>query len=238
MNFLIIFSVVSLLVVSASTISRPLELALGVKHKFTTKKDEVNVFCYYGSGNTSDPSYLFSEVLIHVNETKGHKIPWYSIKGVSSDDFHSHLEDYMYLIMQRLGSTAVREIKQPYEVDSYIRDVVSACPNPLTAKTRSTCIMRFSTIGHACVKIISPSRSDRQLNLTIHVEENFNVNYLYSFLVGAVLFFCAGYLGYNIAFQVRYSSTTAYIYSICMIYMYIYVIMFIYLFIFIDHYAN
>jgi hypothetical protein len=141
-------------------------------------------------------------VLIHVNETNNHKLPWYSVKGVSTDDLHSHLEDFVYYGMGQLGVVNARDIKAPHEIDSYFRDAVSACPNPAFSKSRSQCTMRFSSSGHACVKVDLPHDYTEHLSLAVSVEERINMNFVYSFLVGISLFFVAGYLGYNIAFQV------------------------------------
>jgi hypothetical protein len=190
------------LILCAAASTKPAELTLSTRHKFTPKKGAESVFCYWGTGNTSEPTYLFNEVLIHVSETSNHKLPWYSVKGVSTDDLHSHLEDFVYYVMGQLGVENAREIKAPHDIDSYLRDVVSACPNPVFSQSRSHCIMRFSTIGHACVKVALPQDYTEHLNLTVYVEERMNMNFVYSFLVGLSLFFVAGYLGYNMVFQV------------------------------------
>lgn len=181
----------------------PSLLIEGIKHKFTTKIGGEAVFCYTGTGNTTEPSYLFNEVLIHVNETNGKKIPWYSVKGVSTDDLHMHLENMVYYIMEQAGFQTDHEIKAPYEVESYIRDAVSACPNPLFSSSRSECVMRFSSVGQACVRITSAQEAKELLHFVVYVEEKLNMNFVYRFLFGATAFFIAGRLGYNMLFQVQ-----------------------------------
>ena len=196
----------SALLVASSTV--PVMLTPNVRHKFKTKPGEEGVFCYHGSGNTTEPSYLFKELLIHVNETKGHKLRWYSIKGVSSDDLHTHLEDFVYYVASQIGLESHRELLEPYEKESMVRDAVSSCPNPLFSKSRSECVMRFSSVGMACVKILSPKNPNEQLSLLVYAEEKINLNYIYTFIVGLLSFFVSGYLGYNMAFQVQWTTVT------------------------------
>jgi hypothetical protein len=204
MHATIFVGYISLLFILCCGAHPPIELARNVKHKYTTKKGADGIYCFFGKGNTSDPSYLFDEVLIHVNETRGNKLPWYSVKGVSSDDLHSHLEDFVHLVLSKMGMHREREEKAPYEKSSIVRDMVSSCPNPLYSPSRSECTMRFSSIGTACVRITPPEQADQHLVMTVYAEDRVNMNYIYSFLCAAAAFFAANYLAYSIFFQVGF----------------------------------
>jgi len=168
-------------------------LELGKPQYVTTSQN--HVLCYEPEAN-GDAFPLFDEILVYVKEVKAVKIPWYHIKGVSTDDLHAVLERIVHGV---LGSPhAELHAKAPHEVESIIRDIASSCPNPLFSSNRSECIMRFSTIGRACVTVKATSTP---LQIVVWAEKELNPMYLIKLVLGSLLVFVSGYLGYNILFQ-------------------------------------
>ena len=169
-------------------------LELGKPQYISTSQD--HVLCYEPEAE-GDAFPLFDEILVYVKEVKSMKIPWYHIKGVSTDDLHAVLERFVHGM---LGSPHIAQhTKAPHEVESIIRDIASSCPNPLFSSNRSECIMRFSTIGRACVTVKATSPP---LQIVVWAEKETNPLYLLKLVLGSLLVLVSGYLGYNILFQV------------------------------------
>jgi hypothetical protein len=64
----------------------PVRLELGTALNFAPEVAGSTVFCYTGRGNTTSPLYLFREAILHVNELEGKPMPWYTVRGMSTDD--------------------------------------------------------------------------------------------------------------------------------------------------------
>jgi hypothetical protein len=181
----------------------PVRLELGTALNFAPEVAGSTVFCYTGRGNTTSPLYLFREAILHVNELEGKPMPWYTVRGMSTDDVYAHWENFFYSMIETLGVKNARRIQAPHKIESYLRDTVTACPNPLFAPVRSECSMKFSTIGRSCVKITTSGNTTEPYHFAVFVEEKTNPRFLLRFALGIGAFFVAGNLGHNLVFQVR-----------------------------------
>lgn len=178
-------------------------LGAGIVHMYVTKSGEDRVFCINQTNHQSTVWSLFEDTLIVVNETNSQKLSWHSVKGVSTDDLHAHLEHAVYWLAEKLQPGQIHhEQAEPYDVDSIFRDISSACPSALFSKTRSSCSMRFSTFGNACITVKAPKQPDRHLHLSVHTKQRFNQQYIYNLVVGATLVLFAGFMGKSKVFQV------------------------------------
>ena len=71
--------------------AEPVALAIGsVVEPRQVSTFEDQIFCCEPD-NDGDSFPLFEELLIYVKEVNGARIPWYHVKGVSTDDLHAVL---------------------------------------------------------------------------------------------------------------------------------------------------
>lgn len=141
---------------------------------------------------------IFDQMTITVQMPSDHKLPFHSVKGVSTDDFHNNLESLMY----HMFGTEEEKSKESSPVvkfpQSFVRDIVSACPSPVFHDQRSKCPMSFSPFGEGCIQI----KTDSSAKVTAFSEMNFNVWLPVNMVIGLLLIRLSFYLAKSSFFQV------------------------------------
>jgi hypothetical protein len=182
------------------TISNPVQLV-------NLSSSNVHSFCFSDHQNFRI-SDVFREVSIEVRKTSpsGAEFPWFSVRGVSTDDFHENLEN-MVFNMVRVGDDERTIYHTPtHEKKSVVRDLLSSCPNPIFSSDRSKCRMTFSPFGEACVTI----RAERAMSITASLDRYQNPKLVLRLLCGALLLYLAHPFSKSKIFQVCYS-----LYTVC-----------------------
>jgi hypothetical protein len=178
--------------VASSTIAK---LDASIPKDYVVTKNDENNFCFE-TKNGFEIDSAFRELLITVVAPNTTHFPWHSIRGVSTDDAHAHIQT---IVLSLMGvDLNDKETHKPYQIQSFLRDILSSCPSPLFSHNRNICNMRFSPFGTACITI-SPESNHV---VTITTVEHFNKNLVYNLIVGASLLFFANYLAKSKLFQV------------------------------------
>lgn len=141
---------------------------------------------------------IFHQLSINVVAPDDYKFPWHSVKGLSTDDFHSNIESSV-LAMLGTEEEKSRKISPVVEFpQSFVRDIVSACPSPVFHSERSICSMGFSPFGEACVQL----RTDAPVRITATSEKKFNAWLPVNMLCGLGLLYLSQALSKSSLFQV------------------------------------
>lgn len=124
--------------------------------------------------------------------------PWYSVKGVSKDDFEIQIEKFLHQLFKDKNETYVE--MELYQRKGFLRDILSSCPNPIFSSNKIECQMRFSPLDTACV-LITPLPSENFVNIKVSL--NFNYQYLIWLVIGLFLLLTAHEVSKSKLFQVR-----------------------------------
>jgi hypothetical protein len=89
---------------------------------------------------------------IQLTAANKYEFPFHTIKGISTDDFHSNIEALMYEIFGTAEEKASKILTSHDFQQSFIRDIFSSCPSPVFSSNRSLCAMRFSPFAENCIK--------------------------------------------------------------------------------------
>lgn len=141
---------------------------------------------------------MFHELSINVVAPNDYKFPWHSVKGLSTDDFHANAESF---VLSVFGTEEEKSKKISPVVEfpqSFVRDIVSACPSPVFHSVRSTCSMGFSPFGEACVQL----RTDAPVRITATSEKKFNIWLPVNMVCGLGLIYLSQPLSKSSVFQV------------------------------------
>jgi len=135
-----------------------------------------------------------------------YRFPFHSIRGISSDDSHSHFNKLFQSMMRKVRpstSTSTVHIEEQPElaanpilvtqasivsnfIRNFIRDIFSSCPSPLFGHShRHHCIMSLSPYGTASISIQPQNRDSIVVQASARYE--FMPQYLFYILI-AVLF--------------------------------------------------
>jgi hypothetical protein len=115
---------------------------------------------------------------------------------MSNDDLHSHVEKMMVTLFAN-NDTGYSPL-EPYDISSFMRSIVSSCPNPLLASNRGQCEMRFSSLGKACITVIVPN----EMQAVVEVKERINSHYSMRLIISMLLLSLASQLAKSKVFQV------------------------------------
>lgn len=149
-----------------------------------------------------DIKSIFHQLVVVVVGPDDHKLPWHSVKGLSTDDSHTYIENLMLPFFGSDEDLKARNSPRVEFTSSFIRDIVSACPSPIFHSTRSKCAMSFSPFGTACVQL----RTDKTIRLTATSERQFNPWLPANMFCGLLLLYLSQKLSKSSIFQVH--STT------------------------------
>jgi len=197
--------------------------ATSILNSYTISRNTKQIFCYQSKHQLLSSYHLyhiFHEISIIVSESNGEIFSWHAINGVSTDDFHSNLNSFIHYLFDKIaainsssddssngddvssryGRDIIDVEREPYEQESFIRDILSACPSPLFTSHRSQCHMKFSSVGKSCVAI--KAHNDYDHTVSISVMHHFNINLVYNLIAGLVLITFAGLLAKSKVFQV------------------------------------
>lgn len=150
-----------------------------------------------------DLKSIFHQLVVVVVGPDDHKLPWHSVKGLSTDDSHTYIENLMLPFFGTDEDVKAKNSKTVEFTSSFVRDIVSACPSPIFHSTRSKCSMSFSPFGTACVQL----RSDKTIRLTATSERQFNPWLPANMFCGLFLLYLSQSLSKSSIFQVCTSSS-------------------------------
>lgn len=187
-------------------------VALGVQDPVTPLKlpqDEVlpliprqqTIFCLPSSelDFVSFDKAFFHDLLVDIELLSTEiTFPWYSVKGVSKDDFEIQIEKFLHQLFKDKNETYVE--MELYQRKGFLRDILSSCPNPIFSSNKIECQMRFSPLDTACV-LITPLPSENFVNIKVSL--NFNYQYLIWLVIGLFLLLTAHEVSKSKLFQVR-----------------------------------
>lgn len=156
-------------------------------------------FCFTAREDNFNIAAIFNQVNIVVKSSE--PFNWHSVRGVSSDDFHSVIEEFVFGFFlspeEKLKLKAKHNSEDlVFEKTSMVRDLVSSCPSPL-AYQYNTCNMQFSPYGRACVSI----KSDKSIHVQIDTFFGFNFRRLLHLLAGLALLILSHTLSKSKIFQ-------------------------------------
>eukprot|EP01031_Cornospumella_fuschlensis_P028110 gene28110-33942_t len=188
-----------LVVLKVSSCANIVDLLLDQTIQKKISANDAKTLCYSPSLLSGiGPHTLFQDTVISISSQQ--PLPWYSVRGVSTDDVHSNLERWIY----GLFAPDITLLSQnPHEKASFLRDVLSSCPNPLFNKNRSVCNMRFSSLDTSCVTVSLPFSTVISITVTRYI----NPQYFVNFAAGIVFFMLAHPFSKSKVFQ--YSMTSA-----------------------------
>lgn len=197
--------------------------ATNIVESYTISRNTKQIFCYQSKHKLLSSYHLyhiFHEISIVVTERHSKIFSWHAINGVSTDDFHTNLNTFIHYLFDKIdtaidssssdddgrssgddGSDNADVDREPYEQESFIRDILSACPSPLFTSHRSQCLMKFSSVGKSCVSIKAHD-VDYDYIVSISIMHQFNRNLVYNLIAGLVLITFAGLLAKSKVFQV------------------------------------
>lgn len=145
---------------------------------------------------------LFKDLYIELISVDGIGFKPFSVRGVSTDDAHSHMERSIFWLFD----IAERRESKPKAIKttskrSYLRDLLSSCPGSIFNLNNNICSMRFSPSGTACVTISGDKKNDHRF--VVEVYEKYNARYLVLFNVGIALLFYTNLIAKSKFFQVH-----------------------------------
>jgi hypothetical protein len=163
--------------------------------KFTLKKGETKKFCY------DHPEDLhifrfFDKILINIKAVNV-DLPWYCIKGISTDDLHTHFQTIVYAIFGGDKRSNLIATIDPLNKGSFLRDAASSCPNPIYGTDRSECSMSFSTLGTSCATIAV----DQKVDILVEVTRDFNKQSVFLLAAGLIVLLLASQFSRSKIFQ-------------------------------------
>lgn len=179
-----------------------IELLLDVPIERALRKSSAQTFCYEPNRflimfqniyNT-----LFTDVLVEVITIDGKPFSPFSVKGVSTDDFYTHISHAFRHLIQKPVNTW--EYDHPEEMTSLLRDLLSSCPYPF-ALNQNICTMRFSSLGRSCVTV--HTKKDNSAKFIVEVKEAYNSRYLLIIAVALFLAYYTNLLAQSKIFQVH-----------------------------------
>ena len=163
-----------------------------------TQCEEIKIF-------ENPTSSLFTDLVIEVVSIGNKPFKWHSIKGVSNDDFHTHLDNGIHNLFHMNASD---ESAEPYLKYSLLRDILSSCPSPIYSINKNVCAMRFSTLEKSCVTV----ESSCTLTIVVEAREQYNYNYLILLTIGIAIILLHHRLAESKMFQVIYVFSVACMY--------------------------
>ena len=141
---------------------------------------------------------IFSQLNIEVVAPSSYRFQWHSVKGVSSDDFHSNIQRYVYRMFGTDEEKASKVLTSSDFPQNFFRDIVSSCPSPFYSTDRSRCLMPFSPFGEACVQV----RTDQSVQLMATARQDLNLRLPFSMIIGLLLLRLSNILSKSSLFQV------------------------------------
>ena len=175
------------------------ELEIDETKVYSLQKGEIKRFCY-DHPEDLNVAKVFDKILINIKSVKNVDLPWYSVKGISTDDFHTHFQTIVFALLGGDKRSDMIESIDPLNKGSFMRDVVSSCPNPLYGSDRSECTMSFSTLGTSCATIVA----DEKVDIKAEVKRAFNEKSYLLLAAGLIVLALARQLAKSKIFQ--YSS--------------------------------
>ena len=201
---LAILLILLLFLVARGESPHPIELREELGLHADVLRGAPQAFCYKAR-DEFNLAAIFDQVSIIVKSDESFN--WHAVRGISSDDFHSVLQKFLFgfflsegekqHLHERLSSDAI-----VFEKVSWIRDLVSSCPSPLGSMYPfNKCIMRFSPYGRACITV----SVDHSVELEIDTIVGFNIHLLLHLTCGISLLIFAYTLSKSKIFQVSCS---------------------------------
>ena len=149
------------------------------------------------------PMYWFQEIDIDIKLIDSPELPFYSVKGISSDDFHNLVQDFLMKVFKiDMSDSNKGDEKQIVDLfnpstENILRDVLSACPSPLFAQNRDSCVMSFSPYGRACVGVAT----GKNINTAVKARLRYNPVLPILLAIGIFFLFSATLLSNSKIFQ-------------------------------------
>ena len=141
---------------------------------------------------------IFSQLNIDVVAPSSYRFQWHSVKGVSSDDFHSNVQRFVYGLFGTDEEKASKVLTSSDFPQNFFRDIVSSCPSPFYSTDRSRCLMPFSPFGEACVQV----RTDQSVQLMATARQDLNLRLPFSMIFGLFLIRLSNTFSKSSLFQV------------------------------------
>ena len=169
-------------------------------------RSDVLVFCCDAPNENYSPIYWFQEIDIDIKVVNSPDLPYYSVKGISSDDFHNIVQDFLMKIFNIDKADDNNNIKGDEKqivdlfnpsTDNILRDILSACPSPLFAQNRDSCVMSFSPYGRACVGVAT----GKNINTAVKARLRYNPVLPILLAIGIFFLFSATLLSNSKIFQ-------------------------------------
>ena len=171
---------------------------------------------------------LFNQLYITVEgrttDNKPFQFPFHSVKGVSTDDSHSHFYHIFGKLIKKLlkndestDTTTTHNIitNKSNFLRNFIRDIFSSCPSPLFGDGyRQACTLTFSPYGNTTLSVIPKAK--KTVIMTVRGSEEFNSVYMIRLIIGILFLSFAPIFAKSKYFQVRYMCTRLY-YYICVV---------------------
>lgn len=145
---------------------------------------------------------LFKDLYIELISIDNIGFKPFSVRGISTDDAHSHLERWIFWLFdiadqwENKPKTIKATTKQ-----SFLRDLLSSCPGSIFNLNNNICSMRFSPSGKSCVTIGGDKKHDHKF--VVEVYEKYNAQYLVLLSVGVALLFYTNMIARSKFFQVN-----------------------------------
>eukprot|EP01041_Mallomonas_annulata_P013188 gene13188-27895_t len=159
MNFFLIlipilnFSLTVVTVRGHTSLVEPVLMPLGHEYVERINTKQAKTFCYDNEDGYFPIVDIFSEVRFSVMSTEPTDLSFHDVRGLSSDDFHSHIEWAVFKILSVNKKHSNSEVGHDLEkFEGFIRDIFSACPTPFSFN-KQKCIMKFSPYGRSCITI-------------------------------------------------------------------------------------
>ena len=188
---------------------------------------DVLVFCCDAPNENYSPIYWFQEIDIDIKVVNSPDLPFYSVKGISSDDFHNIVQDFLMKIFNidkadnnnniKGDEMQIVDLFNP-STDNILRDILSACPSPLLSQKRDQCIMSFSPYGRACVGI----KTGKNINTIVKARLRYNPLLPMLLAIGAFSLFSATLLSNSKIFQYLLGMTLFIVLGCCFMVIQIY----------------
>lgn len=141
---------------------------------------------------------IFDQLSMNVVASDNYDFRWHSVKGVSSDDFHSNIEKVVYNLVGTDEEKLHRVTTSSDFRQSFFRDIVSSCPSPFFSTDRSQCKMAFSPFGEACIQV----QTEKSVQLLVTAKRDLNIRLPLSMICGLCLLNSSQSLSKSSIFQV------------------------------------
>mmetsp|Transcript_2943 Transcript_2943/g.3102 ORF Transcript_2943/g.3102 Transcript_2943/m.3102 type:complete len:350 (-) Transcript_2943:109-1158(-) len=197
--FIISFTLTTWLMQINSAVVSPVLMELDNIVQDKIYANQPKTYCYEtGLDYPRDPSRIFSSVQFSVNSVNNIEFGFHKVRGLSTDDFHSHIEWLVFKIL-KINPPDERELEIGHDLDKFegfVRDIFSACPTPFS-RTHTSCLMSFSPYGRSCITVDSSTT----IPINVMATKGFDVRYLQYFIGGVSLLLLSTLLSKSKLFQ-------------------------------------